>query len=247
MDFLSVEVIQDIKLRNYVDFVLLLKDNANEYFGSKRDESKTKTKTKVKEIDGILCWIRAFSVWAYVFVESHPWEAKGLFQYLTHILDRDRDYQWAAVYQYERDFRHAMENDPYLRIGPTDLGQWQWVTSKLKAKNKHLPPNDKPKFRQGDFCKQRHTQTENQHAMILMLELALVNLARVVSPTFAVTAEMIIQRFIVNMVLLAICMELETISCTILSKSVSVIGTVTVKYTDRAIVGSTVKLHMVEN
>ena len=91
-DFLSVEVINDIKLRNYVDFAMLLKDNANEYFGNKRDETNSKSKTKVKEIDGILHLIRAFSVWVYVFVESHPWEARGLFQYLTHILDGDRDY-----------------------------------------------------------------------------------------------------------------------------------------------------------
>ena len=102
---------------------MLLKDNANEYFGNKRDETNNKSKTKVKEIDGILHWIRAFSVWVYVFVESHLWEARGLFQYLTHILDGDRDYQWAAIYQYGRDIQHAMENDQYLRIGPTDLSQ----------------------------------------------------------------------------------------------------------------------------
>ena len=122
-DFLSVEVINDIKLRNYVDFAMLLKDNTNEYFSNKRDKTNSKSKTKVKEIDGILHWIRAFSVWVYVFVESHPLEARGLFQYLTHILDGDRDYRWAAVYQYGRDFQHAMKNDPYLRIGPTDLSQ----------------------------------------------------------------------------------------------------------------------------
>ena len=159
-DFLSVEVINDIKLRNYVDFAILLKDNANEYFGNKRDETNSKSKTKVKEIDVILHWIRAFSVWVYVFVESHPWEARGLFQYLTHILDGDRDYQWAAVYQYGRDFQHAMENDPYLRIGPTDLNQWQWVTSKLKVKHRNFNNTKKLCFKQGDSRKQKPISTK---------------------------------------------------------------------------------------
>ena len=71
-------------------------------------------KVKAQAIDGIIKWIRAFSIWAFVFLDTHPGEGKGLFQHLHQILDGDRQYVWTKVYKYDKAVRQNVAKDNNL-------------------------------------------------------------------------------------------------------------------------------------
>ena len=155
-DFLPLNTINAIRCRAYVDFAKLLPDNVEDptddykYVPVKDGAVQTFQKTKrikPKEIDGLMKWIRAFCVWSFVFLDSHPNEAKGLFQYLHNILDGDRRFVWSEVYNYDKQVRHGLERDHQRKIGPLDLRKWQMVTSYVKSTRPYQNRNSTPLFR----------------------------------------------------------------------------------------------------
>ena len=114
-------------------------------------------RSKPKEIDGIIKWIRAYTVWAFVYLDTNPGEAKGLFQYLNHILNGDKRFLWNVVYRYDKEVRMGMEKDPLHHIGPVNLCKWQTVTSYVKQKStlqkpvSYRPRDSTKPFRRDNF------------------------------------------------------------------------------------------------
>ena len=147
-DFLPSSTLAAIRSRAYVDFAKLLPDNVDDPLADDQNKDiaevggikiQAKTKgTKNNAIDGVIKWTRAFCVWAFVFLDTNPTEAKGLFQYLHHILDGDKRFLWSSVYRYDKEVRLSMEKDLLRRIGPIDLRKWQHVVSYIKTKP-HVP------------------------------------------------------------------------------------------------------------
>ena len=122
-DYLPSATIAAIRSRSYIDFAKLLPDNVDDPLAENKQAnfaeiggmklSVTTKKGKAKEIDGIIKWVRAFAVWAFVYLDTNPHEGKGLFQYLHQILDGDRRFVWSVVYRYDKEVRLSMEKDPY--------------------------------------------------------------------------------------------------------------------------------------
>ena len=93
-NFLLSSTIQSIRTCAYIDFAKILHDN-NEDGTEECEENELQTqgslgvqcivrhkKGKAQAIDGIIKWIRAFSIWVFMFLDTHPGEGKGLFQHL---------------------------------------------------------------------------------------------------------------------------------------------------------------------
>ena len=143
-DYLPSATIAAIRSRSYIDFAKLLPDNVDDPLAENKQANfaeisgmklgVTTKKGKAKKIDGIIKWVRAFAVWAFVYLDTNPHEGKGLFQYLHQILDGDRRFVWSVVYRYDKEVRLSMEKDPYRQMGPIDLCKWQNATSYVKNK-----------------------------------------------------------------------------------------------------------------
>ena len=143
-DFLPTSTLAAIRSRAYVDFAKLLPDNVDDPLADDQNKEiaevggiklQAKTKgTKNNAIDGIIKWCRSFCVWAFVFLDTNPDEAKGLFQYMHHMLEGDKRFMWNMVYRYDKEVRLSMEKDYTRRIGPIDLRKWQQVVSYIKSK-----------------------------------------------------------------------------------------------------------------
>ena len=143
-NFLPSSTIQSIHAWAYVDFTKILPDNNDDGLeeceetelptqGSSRVQCVVRhKKVKAQSIDGIIKWIRAFSIWAFVYLDTHPGEGKGLFQHLHQILDGDRQYVWSKVYKCDKAVRQNVAKDNNLKIGVMDLRLWQNVSGHIK-------------------------------------------------------------------------------------------------------------------
>ena len=77
-------------------------------------------------------WIRAFSIWAFEFVDTHQAEGKGLFQHLHQNLDGDWQYVWGKVYKYDKAVRQNITKDNNLKMGVTHLKLLQNISEHIK-------------------------------------------------------------------------------------------------------------------
>ena len=143
-NFLPTSMLQSIRARAYIDFSKLLPDNNDDEMdeceemelpmqGSSTLQCVVRhKKVKTQSIDGIIKWIRAFCIWSFVFLDTHPHEGKGLFQHLYQILDGDRQFVWTKVYKYDKAVRNNLAKDNSLKMGIMDLKLWQNISGHVK-------------------------------------------------------------------------------------------------------------------
>ena len=143
-NFLPADTIKTIRSRGYIDFAKLLPANMEDLItetntqqvtsiGGLCLQATTKKPVKTVEIDGIIKWVRTFSVWSFVFLDTHPNEAKGLFQYMAAMINGDKCYCWNILYNYDKNIRFDLSKDPFKHIGPCNVIRCQDVTGYVKV------------------------------------------------------------------------------------------------------------------